>query len=149
MSENAPNQPRTFVGSSPALERATDGKQRIGIIMAIFLIASAFLVDCLQAVCELFGGLTGAAVPLLGLLSTAGFFLIGTFLGIAANLVFLIWLKVLGVEYLGRNAVRKFLTVGAMTSITIIPGLDILPELTAGVTALVLQTRYEDAHPVS
>lgn len=119
-------------------------KQRISLLMAVLLIGAAFLGDGLQAVLELLAG-ASVPIPLIDVVVGPAFALLGSFLGIVADICFIFWFYFLGVRYMDKGALLKLLTLGAMTAITIIPGLDILPELTVGVIVLIVQTRIEDA----
>jgi hypothetical protein len=101
------------------------------------------------------GLLTAAALILVALIFDGGQFLVGLIpfldvvllpvVGVTASIVFWIWFMLIDPSLLsGAKAFKSQLALAGMSIATIIPFLDMLPEITAGVVTVILITRAED-----
>jgi hypothetical protein len=101
-------------------------KERIPVWMAAALITVAASIDIFEAI--------------LGILIVGEF--INPVISICADVGFWIWFKMLGVEF--TKDPKNLTAMATQALIGLIPGLDILPELTLGVVAIVIFTRIVD-----
>jgi len=97
-------------------------KQTIDNITAGLMIVAALLCDGLQALLTL-------SVVLLPL----------------SILVTIMVIAMLGVKYVGHDGGKKLLTMLATTVAELVPVVNALPAVTAGVLGVIVQTRIEDA----
>ena len=104
-------------------------KHTIGNIAAGLLIALAVVFDGIQA------------------LLTVSVFLLpfSVFFTFLSTITFFICFALLGVSYSGRHGATRMLTMIAMTVAELAPVINAIPATTAGVAALILMTRFEDA----
>jgi hypothetical protein len=65
-----------------------------------------------------------------------------TIISICADVLFIIWLWMLGVSFVKKP--KKLAAMGIQAVVGLIPVLNTLPELTLGILAIVLITRSED-----
>jgi hypothetical protein len=105
-------------------------RHRISNVMAILLIGTAALIDGAQFIVSF--------IPVIDIV-------LDWFLAVIAGGIFGMWFALLGVNYFGgRNALAKIGTVVAAVGIELVPVLDALPAITAGVVTLILLTWSED-----
>lgn len=107
---------------------------RIGMLTAGLLVGVALLFDGAQGLVTLI-----ASVPLLQSVILMAWYLSGL-----AFVLFLLWFKFLGVDYLERNANVKLITIVLAFAFESVPIVSMIPALTLGVVAMILVTRYED-----
>jgi hypothetical protein len=65
-----------------------------------------------------------------------------TIISVCADVLFIVWFWILGLGFT-KNP-KNFLAMGSQAVIGLIPVINTLPELTLGITAIVLITRSED-----
>ena len=116
----------------------TPQKPRIGGFTAGLLITFALLCDVLQFLFSFFH-----VIPWIG---NAVAFVVVLFITIVSYVVLGLWFALLRINYFtGKRAALKVLTMLATFSIELIPLLDSLPAMTAGVLTMVIVSRIEDA----
>ena len=108
------------------------GKQRIHVVIAFAMVATALLIDIVQILFEW--------LPAVGPI-------IGWFFAAFGFIVFGIWFMLVGVNYLDRNGAVKVMVSLASCVVELIPFVDMIPALTLGVLSLILITRAEDGKP--
>ena len=110
-------------------------KQRISFLTAIFMLVTAFIIDCAQFV---FAFLLAAGVAL------------DFFFGALGTFTFLGWFWSKGVNYFGGSkAGIKIASILTTAIIEAIPLIDALPGLTMGVATIIWATRKEDAEKIA
>lgn len=113
-------------------------KPRVGNFNAGLLIGFAVLCDLTQFVLSFLH-----VIPYVG---NAIAFVLVLYVTIVAYLVLGIWFAICGVNYFtGNKAALKVLTLLASIGIELIPIVDSLPAITAGVITMVIVSRIEDA----
>jgi hypothetical protein len=107
-------------------QQEEEKKERITKVMGAILIIAAACIDIFEAILDVL--------------------LIGEFLSpiisVCADVGFWIWFKILGLDF-GKNP-KNLAAMTTQALVGLMPGLDILPELTLGVLTIVLITRSED-----
>jgi hypothetical protein len=112
------------------------GSIRIQFLMAALLMFVALIFDGAQGLVTLLG-----LIPIVGLV----FLPFGFIITIISFVTFFTWFKLLGVDYWkGKQAALKILFLFAMLVFGFIPFISIIPEITAGVLALIIASRIED-----
>lgn len=107
-------------------QQQEERRERIKVWMGAALVITALCIDLFEALLDLVG---------IGLVMSP-------IISICADLLFLIWFWMLGLGFI-RNP-KNFAAMGIQAIIGLIPGLDILPELTLAILVIVLITRAED-----
>jgi hypothetical protein len=107
-------------------QQPEEKKERITKITAAFMIITAASIDIFEAVLD---------VLIIGEV-------LSPIISICADIGFWIWFKIHGVSFT-KNP-KNFTAMGVQALVGILPGVDILPELTVGVVVIVLATRSED-----
>jgi len=126
--------PETTTQNKTALRRPVqqipqssgEKKERIKLWMGAALILTALSIDLFEA--------------LLDILVIGEFF--SPIISVCADVIFWTWFKMLGVGFT-KNP-KNLMAMVTQALVGLIPGADILPELTAGVTAIVVMTIIED-----
>jgi len=106
-----------------------ENKQKIGNVTAGLMIATALLVDGVQALLT-FSVLLLPLSVLITFMSATMFFL---------------WFALSGVKYTDKGGGKKLLLMLASTIAELVPVINALPATTAGVIGVIVQTRIEDA----
>jgi hypothetical protein len=125
--------------NKPSAPKPTDtqaGEQRIKIPMAILMVGVALIFDAIQFVLLYFNALLGAG--------TVIDFVVSSVVTFWASAIFWVWFKWKGVNYFDKNAAKKMLIMFGSFIVELVPLLDAIPAITAGVIALIIQTRIED-----
>ena len=104
-------------------------KHTVGNVTAGLMLAAALLFDGLQFLLTL-------SVLLLPL---------SLFLTFLSMTMFFLWFALLGVKYTGSGGGRKLLVMLAASVAELVPVVNALPAVTAGVVGVIVQTRIEDA----
>jgi hypothetical protein len=105
-------------------------KPRIGLFTAGALVSVALVFDGGQFLVGLIPFLDIVLLPVVG---------------VGASIVFWIWLMLIDPSLLsGAKAFKNQLAMAGMSIATVIPFLDMLPEITAGVVTVILLSRAED-----
>lgn len=105
-------------------------KPRIGLFTAGALVSVALVFDGGQFLVGLIPFLDVVLLPVVG---------------VAASIVFWIWFMLIDPSLLsGAKAFKSQLAMAGMSIATVIPFLDMLPEITAGVVTVILLSRAED-----
>lgn len=113
-------------------------RMRVGNLMGGALIALAFLFDLIQFLVSFLH-----VVPWVG---NAIAFVVALFITCFAYITFGIWFALLRVNYFtGKQAALKILTLIGTLGLELIPLIDTLPAITAGVITMVLVSRLEDS----
>jgi hypothetical protein len=106
-----------------------DKKHTVGNVTAGLMIAVALLCDGLQFLLTL-------SVLLLPL---------SIFVTVTCVTMFFLWFALLGVKYTDHGGGKKLLTMLAASVAELVPVVNALPAVTAGVLGVIVQTRIEDA----
>ena len=115
---------------------------RVGNFMGGALIALAFLFDLIQFLVSFLH-----VVPWVG---NAIAFVVALFITCFAYITFGIWFALLRVNYFtGKQAALKILTLIGTLGLELIPLIDALPAITAGVITMVIVSRIEDMYETS
>lgn len=113
-------------------------KIRVGSWTAGLLISVALLIDLLQFLVSFLH-----VIPWAG---NAIAFVVGTFLSFVAYISLGVWFALLGINYFtGKRAALKILTILATFGIELIPLLNMIPAITAGVITMIMVSRMEDS----
>ena len=105
-------------------------KNRIGLITALALVLVALLFDGAQFLVGLIPFIDIVLLPVVG---------------ITASIIFWLWFLLIDPSLMsGVKAFKNQLAMAGMTIATVIPFLDMLPEITAGVVAVIIISRAED-----
>ncbi|MBP6868651.1 MAG: hypothetical protein KBC16_00895 [Candidatus Pacebacteria bacterium] len=111
-------------------QETPEKKPRIGLLTALALVLVALIFDGGQFLVGLIPFLDIVLLPIVG---------------ITASIVFWIWFMLIDPSLMsGAKAFKNQLAMAGMSIATVIPFLDMLPEITAGVVAVILISRAED-----
>lgn len=116
-----------------ASKNAAPADVRIPLIIFILMVSLAVLFDVLQFFASFLTVVAGIGIVLCW------------FIAIVATISFGLWFKLLGVDYFGgKQAARKALTAISSVVVELMPLIDDLPAITAGVVLMFLFSRAED-----
>lgn len=107
-------------------QESGEKRERIKVWMAAALILTAVSIDLFEA--------------LLNILVIGEF--LSPIISICADLIFWMWFKMLGVNF--TKDPKNLIAMGSQAIIGLMPGINTLPELTLGVTSIVIFTRIVD-----
>ena len=126
--ENSPQTQTKTPLKRPVMQynQPEEKKERIPLWLGACMVIVAACIDAFEAILD---------VLLIGEV-------LSPVISVCADVGFWIWFKIRGVGFT-KNP-KNFATMGTQAIIGLIPGLDILPELTLGVLTIVLMTRSED-----
>lgn len=113
-------------------------KIRINFWTTSLLVGFALIIDLVQFLVSFLH-----VIPWAG---NAVAFVVGTFLSFVAYISLGVWFALLGINYFsGKRAALKILTLLATFGIELIPLLNAIPAITAGVVTMIIVSRIEDA----
>lgn len=119
-------------GSGPKREKA-----RVGNLSAGFIVGLAIIFDLIQILVSFLH-----VIPFVG---NAIAVVVAWFVAVVALLIFGLWFWWLGVNYFtGKRAGLKLLAVFGTFVIELVPLVDALPAITAGVVLVIIASRVED-----
>lgn len=127
MDETYPQQKTTLKRPVRALpQQSEEKKERIKVWMGAILIITALSIDAFEGLLNLVG-IGEALSPIIS---------------VCADTLFVIWFWILGLGFAKNPKILAAMSIQALVGL--IPVINTLPELTLGITAIVLMTMAED-----